>query len=107
MADEPEVKPFRLQFLESLSALLISAFGLVAALAWNDAIQSAVKALFDDDDSLVGKTIYALLVTCLAVAMTMLITRATYKTKTAMANTDAKIKEKKEQRKKDKDQGSE
>ncbi len=95
MADA-EVKPFKLQFLESLSALIISAFGLVAALAWNDAIQSAVSAVFDDDDSLVGKTIYALLVTCLAVAMTMIITRATVRTKAAIAASDDKKKAKKE-----------
>ena len=95
MADA-EVKPFKLQFLESLSALIISAFWLVAALAWNDAIQSAVSAVFDDDDSLVGKTIYALLVTCLAVAMTMIITRATVRTKAAISAADDKKKAKKE-----------
>jgi len=95
MADA-EVKPFKLQFLESLSALIISAFGLVAALAWNDAIQSAVSAVFDDDDSLVGKTIYALLVTCLAVAMTMIITRATVRTKASISAADDKKKAKKE-----------
>jgi len=95
MADA-EVKPFKLQFLESLSALIISAFGLVAALAWNGAIQSAVSAVFHDDDSLVGKTIYALLVTCLAVAMTMIITRATVRTKASISAADDKKKAKKE-----------
>lgn len=95
MADA-EVKPFKLQFLESLSALIISAFGLVAALAWNGAIQSAVSAVFHDDDSLVGKTIYALLVTCLAVAMTMIITRATVRTKAAISAADDEKKAKKE-----------
>ena len=72
---------FRLQFLESLSALIISAFGLVAALAWNETIKQAVAAVFGSAEDLLGLTVYALIVTVLAVAATMLITRATNKAK--------------------------
>lgn len=77
---------FKIQFLESLSALIISAFGLVAALAWNEAIKQMIKAVFDSEDDLVGLTIYALLVTVIAVAATMLITRATNKAKARLAH---------------------
>ena len=74
MADE---KPFRIQFLESLSALVISAFGLVAALAWNETIKEAVAMFFSADDNIWGLLVYALIVTVLAVGATMLIVRAT------------------------------
>ncbi len=74
-------KPFKIQFLESLSALIISAFGLVAALAWNETIKTAVARLFNSGDGLYGLLVYALIVTCLAVAATMIITRAINKTK--------------------------
>lgn len=72
---------FKIQFLESLSALIISAFGLVAALAWNETIKAAVAKVFSSGDDLIGYTIYALVVTVIAVAATMIITRATNKAK--------------------------
>ena len=72
---------FKLQFLQSLSALIISAFGLVAALAWNETIKAVIAAVFGTADDLVGLFIYALLVTVIAVAATMIITRATNKAK--------------------------
>ncbi len=75
---------FKVQLLESMSALIVSAFGLVAALAWNEAIKQMVGAVFESSEDLIGLTIYALLVTIIAVAATMLITRATEKAKRAM-----------------------
>ena len=72
---------FKLQFLQSLSALIISAFGLVAALAWNETIKAVIAAIFGTADDLVGLFIYALLVTVIAVAATMIITRAINKAK--------------------------
>ena len=72
---------FKLQFLQSLSALIISAFGLVAALAWNETIKAVIAEIFGTADDLVGLFIYALLVTVIAVAATMIITRATNKAK--------------------------
>ena len=81
---------FKLRFLQSLSALIISAFGLVAALAWNETIKAVIAAVFGTADDLVGLFIYALLVTVIAVAATMIITRATNKAK---AELEAKEKE--------------
>lgn len=83
-----EEKPFKVQFLESLSALVISAFGLVAALAWNETIKQAVAMLFSADDSIWGLLVYALIVTVLAVGATMLIVRATNKAKRKMGIED-------------------
>ena len=84
---------FKIQFLESLSALIVSAFGLVAALAWNETIKQAIAAIFKSEDDLLGLTIYALLVTVIAVAATMLITRATEKAKVALEHAGKKKEE--------------
>jgi hypothetical protein len=41
--------------LQSMIALASAALGLVAALAWNDAIKETIKLLMTDDDSLSAK----------------------------------------------------
>jgi uncharacterized membrane protein (DUF106 family) len=69
----------KLQFVTTFSALITAAFGLVAALAWNGAIQKAVEVVFGTEDDLVGLLIYAILVTILAVVMTIFIARQTKK----------------------------
>ena len=53
--------------LQSMIALASAALGLVAALAWNDAIKETIKLLMADDESLTSKYIYAILATLIAV----------------------------------------
>ena len=74
----------KVQLLETFAALITAAFGLVAALAWNEAIKTAVQSVFDDGNSLVGLVVYAIIVTVLAVIMTLLIARALGKAKNAL-----------------------
>ena len=81
MVDFDENDTFTVQVLEAMSALIISAFSLVAALAWNDAIKAAIGEVFGSEDDLVGLTIYAVLVTILAVIMAIFITRSIRKAK--------------------------
>lgn len=54
---------------ERTLALILAALGLVAALAWNDAIKSLFETLLPKGQALVGKIIYAILVTTIAVAI--------------------------------------
>lgn len=75
---------FKVQLLETFASLITAAFGLVAALAWNDTIKAAVKLAFPTDDGLVGMVIYAVIVTILAVIMTLLIARSLNKAKEAL-----------------------
>jgi len=72
--------------LETFAALITAAFGLVAALAWNETIKAAVKLVFGEADDLLGNFIYAIIVTILAVIMTIWIARALGKAKDAMDN---------------------
>jgi len=69
----------KLQFVTTFSALITAAFGLVAALAWNQAIQAAIKEILGPGSNLAGLFIYAILVTVLAVIMIIIIARQTKK----------------------------
>ncbi len=55
--------------------LITSAFGLVAALAWNTAIQELFKRYFGDASSLTAELSYAVVVTIIAVVATLWIGR--------------------------------
>lgn len=68
--------------IEKLAALITTAFGIVAALAWNEAI----KALFKEGGALYflsngGPWVYAIMVTILAVFMTIWIGKVAEKAK--------------------------
>lgn len=63
------------EVVEKLAALITAAFGLVAALAWNGAIQAIFKALFGSPDSIGAMLIYAVVVTLVAVWATIKIGR--------------------------------
>ena len=82
MVDFDENDTFTIQVLQAMSALIISAFSLVAALAWNEAIKWAIAEFLDADEG-VGLFIYAILVTIIAVIMAIVITRAIRKAKAA------------------------
>ena len=69
------------EVLDKIAALLTAAFGLVAALAWNGAIQELFKEVFGTAESLTAQTIYAVVVTVVAVLATILIARAAAKAK--------------------------
>ena len=75
---------FKVQLLETFASLITAAFGLVPALAWNDTIKAAIKAVFGTEDDLLGMFVYAVLVTIIAVVMTLLISRSLSKAKKAL-----------------------
>ena len=66
----------RVEFLKTMIQLATAGFGLVAALAWNDAIQSLIGSFFPDRSGVQSKFIYAIIVTALAVAITYLLGKA-------------------------------
>ena len=76
---------FKLQLLETTAALITAAFGLVAALAWNETIKTAIAMVFPNDgDSIWGLLVYAIIVTVIAVVATILIARSIGKLKEAI-----------------------
>jgi uncharacterized membrane protein YidH (DUF202 family) len=61
--------------LQSMIALSSAALGLVAALAWNDAIKETIKQITDGDESLASKYTYAILATVIAVVVVLVLAR--------------------------------
>lgn len=72
------------EVVNSMSNLVTSAFALVAALAWNDAIQGLFDMFFGKEKSVMVQVIYAVAVTIIAVVAAVWIGR--------VANTIAKLK---------------
>ncbi len=65
--------------IQSMITLASAALGLVCALAWNEAVKSAMKQLLGEDDSLVGLLIYAVLATLIAVFVLLALAKAAAK----------------------------
>lgn len=77
MADEEEKSTtLKTEILDKIAALVTAAFGLVAALAWNDAIKAVFKEVFGDSETIGPMLIYAIIVTIIAVILTIIVARA-------------------------------
>lgn len=72
---------FKAEVIDKIAALVTAAFGLVAALAWNGAIQELFALIFGDQSTLVAMLAYAVVVTIIAVIVVILIGRAAAKAK--------------------------
>lgn len=72
-------KHFHQELIQQLVTLSTSGFGLVAALAWNEAIQSFVndyiQRYFPDQSGFISKFLYAILITAFAVLITYQLSR--------------------------------
>ncbi len=51
--------------------LILGGFGLVAALAWNEAIKSLFETIFKKQGSLISKFLYAIIVTIIIVLISL------------------------------------
>ena len=67
--------------IEKIAALMAAAFGLVAALAWNDAIKAIFVTIFGEQSNIPAMLIYAVLVTIVAVIAIIYIGKIEAKTK--------------------------
>lgn len=63
------------EVIEKLAALITAAFGLVAALAWNEAIKAIFAAIFGEAQTIIALLVYAVVVTIIAVYATIKIGR--------------------------------
>ena len=72
------------EVLDKFSTLITTALGLVAALAWNTAIQTLFTTIFGEaGGALVGQFFYAILVTIVVIAATIYVGRAAERAKKA------------------------
>lgn len=72
-------KSFHRELIEQLVTLSTSGFGLVAALAWNEAIQTFVKdyiqKYYPSQSGVISKFLYAGIITVFAVLITYQLSR--------------------------------
>lgn len=72
-----EKKSLKVEVLEQITTLATAGFGLVAALAWSDAIKDLFTTLFPSpSDNLIAKFGYALVITIIIVITTIQLGRA-------------------------------
>ena len=79
MAEEPKnneaQKSLRVEVLQKMTDLATAGFGLVAALAWNDAISAFFTLIFPKAGNLIAKFLYAIIVTILIVWVTIKLSK--------------------------------
>jgi len=76
MVDETKEEPLKIVALDKMGVLLTTAFGLVAALAWNGAIIAIFKEIFGEAETIVPMLIYAIVVTIVAVILIIALAKA-------------------------------
>ena len=67
------------EVIEKIAALITAAFGLIAALAWNEAITELFRLVFGDQSGIWALLFYAVVVTIIAVVVTIWIGRVAEK----------------------------
>ncbi|MCG2693045.1 DUF5654 family protein [Candidatus Parcubacteria bacterium] len=74
-------KELKLEILEKMSTLVTAGFGLVAALAWNEAIKKLFETIFGKQSNLIAMFGYAIIVTVIVVLATVKLGRLVNKVK--------------------------
>ena len=64
-----------IQIMKTTATLITTAFALVAGLAWNEAIKAVIAQFLKAGDEVIGLLIYAIIVTIIAVIITLFIGR--------------------------------
>lgn len=67
----------RSEFLKTMTQLATAAFGFVAALAWNTAVQALIEKFIAPGNGVRSKVYYAFVVTVVAVVVTYFLGKAT------------------------------
>jgi len=74
-------KELHKEYLKTMTQLATAGFGLVAALAWNEAIKAFIDHFITVGNGFWSKLIYALIVTALAVLVTRYLGKLSYEAK--------------------------
>lgn len=73
--DREPLKQTSREVLGKMVAFLLGGFSFVAALAWNDAVQSLFKVVFPEGSSVLAKFIYAAAVTLVITLVSLRLAR--------------------------------
>ena len=72
---EAKLTDMKRQVMETIATLITTAFGLIAALAWNEAIKALIIQLLGAGNGLTGLFIYAIIITIIAIIAAVWIAR--------------------------------
>jgi len=72
-----DIKSLKVEVLDKMTDLATAGFGLVAALAWNEAISSLFIAIFPQAGNIIAKFVYAVIITALVVLVTLRLGKLT------------------------------
>jgi Mn2+/Fe2+ NRAMP family transporter len=86
-----EISAIEGQVIDKVLTLVMSALGFVAALAWNDAIQTTFKTFFGEQSELWAKYIYAVILTTIVVIISIQLDKALKKIKKEKEDQEIKI----------------
>ena len=75
--EQEDKKSLKLEVLDKMSSLATAGFGLVAAMAWNEAISALFLAIFPQAGNIIAKFVYAGIVTVLVVIVTIRLGKLT------------------------------
>ena len=81
MSEEKTPQPLRIEILEKVSTLTAAAFGFVAAFAWNETFKVILLSRIAEDATGLVLIVYSLMITIIAVLLTIFIARAAAKAK--------------------------
>ncbi len=70
-----ELAKFRVSFIEKMTILIISAFGLIAALAWDEALKELFRVIFKNLSAMQEKFLYAVIITILAITLSIILSK--------------------------------
>ena len=70
-----ELEEFKRVFKDNFVTLIVSAFGVVAALSWNEALKEAIFVFFPEKGNLVVKAYTAVSITILSILVTYLLSK--------------------------------
>jgi len=76
-----EVEQTKKALTQKTTALIIGGFSFVAALAWNEAIKSLFDNYFKESKGLIGKFVYALIITAAVVIVSIRLEKISAKEK--------------------------
>ena len=88
---EQKITDLRVEILSRMIDLATAGFGLVAALAWNDAIKALFDAIFPKAGNLIAQFLYAVIITVFVVLITLKLGKMMERTKQEWENGENKL----------------
>ncbi len=75
MLEQFELRQIHRLFVDRVIVLAVASLGLITALAWDEALRDVFRKFFGDSESLPNKILYAVIITFIAVFVSIIVGR--------------------------------